>query len=273
MVVMMKIHSQYSNLLQFEILQVFKSLFHFSTTCNGGCSKGNYTSFNLGEYSGDSLDNVNENRKILTSDLGIDPGNLFLPYQIHEDKILLVDDSFLSLSGDSKKKELYGIDAIITDKKNICIGITTADCVPVLIFDPAQQVLAAIHAGWRSTVALIVPKVVKQMVLTYKCEAKNLIAGIAPAISQNCFEVGEEVVDAFIEVGLPIDTIGHRNDLTGKMHIDLVRANELLLMRSGVLPENIEKSGMCTYSNPDMFFSARRQTIKSGRMVTGGVLR
>lgn len=269
----MNINKDHNNLLEFENLKVFKSLSHFSTTIIGGISDGNYESFNLGIYSGDKIENVLENRSQLTSALNIDSKNIYLPYQIHKDKIGIVDDSFLSKSEDEKTDILNGIDAIITNKKDICIGVTTADCVPILIFDPTNNVLAAVHAGWRGTTAKIIVKTITKMQEGYSSKSDELIVGIAPSITQKYFEVGEEVVNEFIEAGFPVNDIGYRDSISKKMHLDLQTANKFLMLEAGVLAQNIEISGLCTYSSPQLFFSARRQTINSGRMVTGGVLR
>lgn len=264
---------KFDNLLHFEDLSKFDSLFHFTTTISGGVSEGNYTSFNLGMYCGDDIDHVAENREQLARMLNVDEEDIIVPHQTHEDKILVVDESFLSKTDLEKLQLQNGVDALITNQKNVCIGVTTADCVPILIYDPIENIFAAIHAGWKGTVARIAEKTVERMIDIFGCDPNNMSAGIAPCISQERFEVGEEVVQAFVSNGFPIDKIGKRNTATSKIHIDLQLANKLLLIESGIIPENIEVSSLCTYNNPDKFFSARRQTIHSGRMLTGGVLK
>lgn len=264
---------EHDNLLQFQNLSKFKALTHFSTTIHGGVSEGAYSSFNLGFYCGDNPECVYENRGRLASQLNLTSQDLYIPYQTHEDKICVLNSHFMALSDNDKYLSLNGVDALITDQKNICIGVTTADCVPVLVYDPVKSVLAAVHAGWKGTVAKIAEKTVAKMVDTFSCSPQDMYAGIAPCISQKCFEVGEEVVDAFKEAGFSMDDIAYRNSETGKMHIDLRLANKLLLTEAGIPFQNIETSGECTYSDSDLFFSARRQTIHSGRMLTGGVLR
>ncbi|MDR0825262.1 MAG: polyphenol oxidase family protein, partial [Prevotella sp.] len=86
-------------------------------------------------------------------------------------------------------------------------------------------------------------------------------------------EVGEEVTEAFRQAEFPMRDIGYRNPKSGKMHIDLRQANKLMLERVGVVPQHIEIADLCTYANPERFFSARRQTVYSGRMITGGILK
>ena len=263
----------HDNLLQFDNLSQFGSVAHFSTTVQGGVSEGTYTSFNLGFYSGDNPECVYENRSRLASLIDVPLQDIYIPYQTHGDKICILNDHFMALSDNDKYLSLNGVDALITNQKNICIGVTTADCVPILIYDSVKHVLAAVHAGWKGTFARIAQKTVAKMVDVLDCSPQNMYAGIAPCISQKCFEVGEEVADAFKEAGFPMEDIAYRNTDSGKMHIDLRLANKILLHEAGIPSMNIEVSDRCTYSDSDLFFSARRQTIHSGRMVTGTILR
>lgn len=259
------------NLLQFNSL-LHKNLFHFSTTIQGGISTGEYSTFNLGFYAGDNRENVYENRTRLASLAEAGYQSLFVPYQTHSDKICVIDEEFLSLKDDDRYLKLNGVDALITNQSNICIGVTTADCVPVLIFDPVKKVLAAVHAGWKRTVQYIAALTVKEMIRKFGCKPQDIFAGIAPSICAECYEVGNDVRDTFMLAAFDMEKISYRNDNTGKYHIDLREANRLQLIEVDVLPEHIEVSDLCTYSNPGMFFSARRQTIHCGRMVTGGVI-
>lgn len=250
-----------------------KKVSGFCTTINGGISKGAYATFNQGMYNGDDIDAVAENRERLAQMLEIPEECIIVPRQTHEDKIAIIDEAFLNKTDLEKVHLLNGIDALITNQKGICIGITTADCVPVLIYDAANNIIAAVHAGWKGTVLGIAAKTVRKIIDSFGCNPENLLVGIGPCISQKHFEVGEEVVDAFVQAGYPIEAIGVRSENTGKMHLDLAFANKLSLMETGVISSNIELSGLCTYSNPDRFFSARRQGIDSGRMLTGGLLK
>lgn len=266
-------HKKYRNLLQFESLTRFDSLFHFSSTRHGGVGEGEYSDFNLSFYSGDNPDDVDENRNRFLSMIDIPEENLVIPYQTHGDRLLVVDKSFLSKPDLEQSKSLHGIDALITDQAGICIGITTADCVPILVFDPVRKVLAAVHAGWRGTVAQLPVKVVFEMVNVFGCKSENLVVGIGPFISQEKFEVGDEVVEAFREKGFNLDAVRYYNRDTGKNHPDLGLANKQSLIDAGIPENNIDTTQYCTFENEDMFFSARRQGVKSGRMLTGGYLK
>lgn len=268
----MHIKSKHPNLLQFDTWTKLVNVSNFSTTSQGGVSSGNYSSFNLGRYSDDELLNVEVNYGFLAKMLRIETNLLFSPKQSHGDSICVIDEKFLDQSADIQQKMLIDVDALITNVKNIGIGVTTADCVPILLYDPKKMVLAAVHAGWKGTVQHIGSKTLKKMQKTFGCKPKDVLVGIAPSISAQRFEVGEEVGEAFENAGFNLNDISYRNESSGKLHINLQEANILDLMSVGLKRENVENSKLCTYSNPDLFFSARRQTIKSGRMMTGGVL-
>lgn len=259
-------------LLQYDTLNVRK-LLHFTTTIQGGISEGQYNSLNLSQYAGDRPQHVHQNRMRLANITEVGINNIYVPRQIHEDKICSIDADFLELSDDEKILRLDGVDALMTNQENICIGITTADCVPVLIYDPANKALAAIHAGWKSTVKHIVAKTVQLMTETYRSDPMRLLAAIGPSISARWFEVGDEVGQAFDDNGFDLTSISLRNPQNGKLHIDLQEANKVQLIESGIQGLHIDLAKICTYSNPNLYFSARRQGIESGRMLSGGVIR
>lgn len=256
-------------MLQFSGLSGECNISHFITTRHGGVSQGNYASMNPGEYSGDDPESVRMNRQLLSDAIGISPERMFAPFQIHEAEIACIGTRFLSLTPDRQKEELNGIDALVTAVPGICIAVSTADCVPVLVYAPDKNVVAAIHAGWRGTVKQIVAKTVEYMTARYGCDPSLMLAGIAPSICRESFEVGDEVVEVFRATGVDMDCIMERNTRTGKAHIDLWEANRMQLLQSGLQPEHIEVSGICTYQHHDDFFSARRLGIKSGRILSG----
>lgn len=268
----MHMKSKHPNLLQFDTWTKMPNVINFSTTSQGGVSNGNFASFNLGRYTDDEALNVDVNYRFLAKILGIDPNVLFSPKQSHGNSVCTIDEDFLGQPRDVQLNMLTNVDALVTNVKNVGIGVTTADCVPILLYDPQKEVLAAVHAGWKGTVQHIASKTLTEMRKKFGCQIKNVIVGIAPSISAQRFEVGEEVGEAFSNARYDLERISFRNETTGKLHINLQEANILDMTRGGVKRENIEDSKLCTYSNPDLFFSARRQTIKSGRMMTGGVL-
>lgn len=259
----------HTGILHFESFLPFDQLVHFTTTRQGGVSISNFESFNLGNYSEDSAENINENRKTLCKSLNFSKLSLITPHQIHDDKILIIDDNFFNLSFHERKDTLVGKDAIITSLKQIYIAVTTADCVPVLLFSPEKKVIGAVHAGWRGTVKRILQKTVSLMIDHYNCNPMRIYAAIGPSIGVNAFEVGNEVYEAFQREGFYMPSISFVHPETAKYHIDLWEANRQQLIHCGIPGNQIEISGLCTYSQPERFFSARRLGIASGRMLTG----
>ena len=163
-------------------------------------------------------------------------------------------------------EELQDVDAVVTHLKDFCLCVSTADCVPILLYDRVKEVIAAIHAGWRGTVGRIVEKTLDVMKSQYGTEGEDVMACIGPSISLESFEVGDEVYAAFEEAGFDMSRIARKYE---KWHLDLWEANRLQLLAHGVLPEHIEVAGICTYQNHEDFFSARRLGIKSGRILSG----
>lgn len=239
----------------------------FSTKRAGGVGQGAYSSFNITHYCGDSAENVAANRALLCAELGIVDERLILPHQTHGTDVVEIDDAFLALDATSRAQRLHSVDAIFTRERGVCIGVSTADCIPVLLYDEKSGAVAAIHAGWRGTVVGIVAKTMHIMKERYGTDFSSAKAVIAPGISLDSFEVGDEVYETFREASFPMEKIARRYG--GKWHIDLPEANRLQLLACGLLPENIILSGVCTYTSHEVFFSARRLGIKSGRIFNG----
>ena len=253
----------------FPILKPYKSrLFAVSTTRNGGVSEGNYSSMNLCGYVEDNSDSVMKNKQIFCDTYNIDPERVIFPYQTHSDNIININSAFLQQPKELRQSNLRDIDAIVTNINNVCIGVSTADCVPVLFYDKEKQAIGAAHAGWRGTVKRITAKTINLMAKSFETNPEDIIAVIAPCISKESYEVGDELYGIFNEAGFPIDLLFLKNPDTGKYHLDLRAANKWLLTESGVLPDNIYISDLCTFKNSDIVFSARKSGIKSGRMAS-----
>lgn len=248
----------------------------FSTTRRGGHSQGCYAELNVNEYCGDSPESVRKNRQELCKALGLDV--LIIPHQVHGTEVRQITADGLCLSENLRRQMLEGVDAVMTDAKDICIGVSTADCIPVLLYDPEHHCAAAVHAGWRGTVARIVEKTIQRMSAAYGTLAQQLRAVIGPGISLENFEVGQEVYDAFLEAAFPMQRIAAKRpskDLAAawKWHLDLPLCNRLQMESAGMLPAHIYDSGICTFERAEEYFSARRMGINSGRIYTGIILR
>ena len=242
----------------------------FSTTRHGGCSMGSYAAFNINRYCGDDEDHICKNREKLCTLLGISDDRLLMPHQVHQTKTVRVDEALLSLTEAQRREALEGYDALMTDLRGVCIGVSTADCIPVLFYDEAHHAVCAVHAGWRGTVARIVEKAIAEMKAAYGTCPEYLKAQIGPGIHLDSFEVGDEVYEAFANEGFDMATISAKKE---KWHIDLPECNRQQLLDSGLQPQNIKVSPVCTYQQSADYFSARRLGIHSGRIFTGIMLK
>lgn len=201
------------------------------------------------------------------------------PHQTHTDRILRIQEDFFSLTETEREAMMEGIDAIITDVRNACFGISTADCIPVLVYDPEHHCAAAIHAGWRGTVQRIVEKTLHEMHKAYGTKAEKCEAVVGPGISQDSFEVGWEVHKAFEDAGFdmqPFTKVMPSRDGNGtKPHLALKEINSLQLLLAGLQLENLRVSSIDTFTD-SRFFSARREqkgSEKCGRILSGFVMK
>ena len=243
----------------------------FSSTRHGGVGKGNYASFNINYYCGDQWENIEANRASLCQMLGIDEWHLVYPHQTHGDVVKTIDSQWMeALSPAEKRYSLDGVDAVMTNLSGVCIGVSTADCIPILLYDGTHHACCAVHAGWRGTVKRIVQKAVEAMASTYGTSPQQLKAVIGPGISLKSFEVGDEVYEQFAQAGFDMARIACKYE---KWHIDLWECNKRQLMEVGVPETDIHVAGICTYIHHDDFFSARRLGINSGRIFSGIMLR
>lgn len=259
--------------LQFPGLAGNCNISHFITTRHGGVSTGAYARMNPGLYTDDAPDSIRKNREILAEGIQLPVQNIITPHQAHQDRIIHIDSTFMALTETEQKQQLDGVDALFTSLPQVCVSVSTADCVPILLYAPDTKTVAAIHAGWRGTVLQIAAKTIRQMSRETGCNPELMQAAIGPSISQEAFEVGEEVVEAFRQSGAwtaeETSSLCWHNPKTGKTHIDLWKANELQLQAEGILPRQIENARICTYQHADQFFSARREGIHSGRILSG----
>ena len=184
----------------------------------------------------------------------VDAAHIMIPRQTHSTNVCYVD-----FAG-----EVPDTDAVITDKAGLCIAVKTADCIPVLLYDSRRHIIAAVHAGWRGTVGRIVEKTLLQM----RSRAGDVSAIIGPGISLESFEVGDEVYEQFLQAGFPMVRLAERFPSTDgeRWHINLKDANRWLLEQNGIT--RILVSDIDTLTSPH-FYSARRDTINTGRNING----
>jgi len=230
-------------------------LIALQSTRIGGISNDEYSSLNLGINTGDSVELVYENTRLLCVAAGINPEQLVSSDQVHGTDILFAENP----------GRYQGYDSLITDKKNLCLCIFTADCYPVLIYDPQHKASGACHAGWKGTAGLIVVKTLAAMKHRFQSLPAECLAYIGTGISANAYEVDKEVAKEF-----PPDT-STRSPFSAdeeKYLLDLGLANYRQLLASGIPASNIERSPFCSFGDKDLFFSYRRDQGKTGRMVS-----
>lgn len=219
----------------------------FFFTRLGGLSKGPFSSFNFSFQVGDDPEDVRKNftrlkkitkaYKIITLD------------QIHSDNVFIYD---------GRGKREWG-DAIITAQRRVFIGVKTADCLPVILLDKKNNVIAAVHAGWRGTVKNILGKTISILYQKFNTRSEDILVFTGPHICENCYEVSEEIAVRF-----PSGCFSKKD---GKFYASLLKANIFFAKDSGVLASNIYSLNLCTKEN-EIFFSYRRDK-ETGRMISG----
>jgi YfiH family protein len=229
---------------------------HGIFTRSGGISPDSFSSLNVGESAGDSRDNVVENRRRIFHVFDQSVDSIFDVWQIHSNHV-----KFTRIPRKSGTKHEQA-DAILTDSKDVSLFMQFADCVPILIYDPINNIIGIVHAGWQGTVKRIVQNTMKYLIDTFSSDPKLILAGIGPSIGPDHYEVGKNVI---IEVEDQLGDIRSEVLITnnGKTYFDLWKSNELLLLQSGV--KNIEVAKMCTACNLGDWYSYRLEGQKSGR--------
>ena len=234
----------------------------FSTRL-GGVSSFPENSLNLAGYDEDSAENISENRRRF---LEVFSGDFQIAscWQTHSADVRIVRNFEDAQDGNHK------FDALVSDLKNVLVGVKTADCVPVLLGDAKTKSFAAIHAGWRGTVNSIVVKATEIMRENYGTDAKDLICAIGPAASCENYEIGQDVIDAFEKNFSACGNL-FRKTRDGHALVDLHLANKEQLLSVGASPENIFTAPLCTIERTDLFFSYRVEKKlygKTGRLLS-----
>lgn len=219
----------------------------------GGVSPAPYRSLNMSISTGDSLDNVRENRRRAYAALQIPFESMATLWQVH--------GAHTVVALDGPCDPYTKADALVTDRTDVSLFLRFADCVPILLYDPVLRVVGMAHAGWRGTVAGMAGSVVRAMVGAYGCKPVNILAGIGPSIGPHEYAVGPEVVAAVEQTFPGPGSILTQRD--GQTYLDLWAANARALREAGL--REIEIAGICTATHCDVFFSHRGDGGQSGR--------
>lgn len=213
-----------------------------------------YSGFSVCHYTGDTPDHWQACRRLLAQSLSVDQEAIVIPRQTHSTRVALID----RLPVDTTT--IDDVDAVVTTLHGVVLGVNTADCLPLLLFDSTVGVIAAVHCGWRGIVGGIVENTIQAMA-SLGADVTSLHAIIAPHIRECCFEVGDEVAVQFS----PAESDVYPN---GKCHVNLSLAVANRLTALGLPASHITDSGACTRCHPDRYFSARAHGIASGRNFT-----
>jgi YfiH family protein len=244
------VHTNDLIVYQSSLLNSRNDIYHGFSTRVGGVSNFPYNTPNLGLSVGDIPENVHKNRELFFQALKSDPQRFAQGVQVHGDAIQIVNHPGIFES----------TDALITTQKNIPLVIKTADCAPVILFEPEQGVIAAVHTGWRSVVKGILENTIRTMVENFDCKPEIIKCAIGPSIRSCCYEVKNDVSSRF-----PDDVILRKKN---NSYLDIPKAIQLRLIDQGIQQENIDDSELCTACNEKLFFSHRRDKGKTGRMMT-----
>ena len=231
----------------------------FSTKL-GGVSKGDCATMNISTTRGDDPEAVNENRRRLAAAIGVEESKMVYTNQTHTTNVVVVDET-------NYGKTMPETDGMITNVPGLCLVTFYADCVPLYFVDPVKRVIGLSHSGWRGTVGKIGKVTVEKMEEEFGCDPADILGAVGPSICQDCYEVGEDVIKKFREnydENLWPEIFYQKEN--GKYQLNLWKANESVFLESGILPEHIAVTNVCTHCNPDILFSHRTTGNERGTL-------
>ena len=237
-------------MLQAPSLAKLTPIRHAFFTRGGGVSKGVYESLNGGVGSNDAPDKVAENRARMAAALGVQPERLLTPYQIHSPDVIVASEPW---SRDNRPRA----DAVVTDRPGLAIGVSTADCGPLLLADADAGVIGAAHAGWRGALTGVLEAAIAAME-KLGAERERITAALGPTIRQPNYEVGPEFVARFLAADPANARFFAPAERQGHAMFDLPGYIAARLERAGIA--QFEDLRLCTYAEPERFFSYRRTT-------------
>lgn len=232
------------------------------TTRHEGVSRPPYNSLNLGTNTDDAPHSVEGNRSILARTFGIEQDRLVTVRQNHGSDILVIDAQNDDLSHFLEIEA----DAIITNQPGIMIGVTVADCVPILLLDPVNKVIAAVHAGWQGTAAQLTMQTIKGMTQIFGSNPKEMHAAIGPCIASCCYEVDQPVKDGFDKNQTPWEPVVE-SCAPGKWRLDIALSNSMQLEKAGLPDSAVKNAGVCVCCHKELYFSYRRDGGETGRQM------
>ncbi len=251
--------------LSFPLLDQCEGYMHGFSTRLGGVSSGVFESMNLGFSRGDDQRAVIQNYERIAEAIGFSKEAIVLSDQTHTTNVRIVTKEDKG-NGIVRPKAFFETDGLVTNVPGLVLTTMYADCVPLYFIDPVQHVIGLSHSGWKGTVGRIGQQTISVMHEAYGSEPSDMIVAIGPSICVDCYEVSEDVADAFAsEFQKDADKILHAKG-NGKFQLDLWKANELILLEAGIKKEHLAITDICTCCNPKLLFSHRATNGKRGNL-------
>ena len=237
----------------------------FSTRL-GGVSEGYYSSLNLSFDRGDDPARVLENFKRIGASMGVAVEDMVLSKQTHTTNVRVVTKEDKG-KGVIRKRNYTDVDGMITNVPGICLVTSYADCVPLYFVDPVKKAIGLSHSGWRGTVGKIGKNTVQLMQENFGSKPEDLLAAVGPSVCMDCYEVSEDVIEQFKEVFEKKywEDLFYKKE-NGKYQLNLWKANELIFLESGILPEHMAITNVCTHCNSKILYSHRTMGNNRGNL-------
>lgn len=272
-------------LLEYKLLQQIPGIRHCFTTRQGGVSQGIFSSMNLSYTRGDEPEDVTENYRRIAQVFGKGLEDIVTSDQTHTTNVRVVTREDWG-KGIIRDRDYTDVDGLITQESGLILATFYADCVPLYFVDPIHKAIGLSHSGWRGTVGRIGAKTIEKMQEVFGSSAEDMYCAIGPSICQDCYEVSEDVAEAFMEEfsdkrtiekhekiennvnrnsGILLDHILYDKG-NGKYQLDLWKANERILLEAGIMPEHLAVTNLCTCCNPQQLFSHRASHGRRGNL-------
>lgn len=250
--------------IQFKNLSATGIVKHGFSTRKGGVSTGIFSSMNLNFKRGDDPDAVLENYRRMAAALDMRVEDMVLSDQTHTTNVRVITEEDRG-KGILKPQDYSDVDGMITNVPGIVLVTSYADCVPLYFVDPVRKAIGLSHSGWKGTVGHIGQKTVWKMHEVYGSEPKDIVAAIGPSICQSCYEVSDDVAEAF-RANFTADEVADilLDKGNGKYQLDLWKANWYVLTDAGILPEHLSVTDLCTACHPDLLWSHRKTNGQRG---------
>ena len=250
----------------FENLENTGLVRHGFSTRLGGVSEGCLSSMNLSFTRGDDPEKVRENFRRMGMVIGFETKDLVLSDQTHTTNVRLVTEADRG-KGFDRERDYTDVDGLVTDTPGLMLVTIYADCVPLYFVDPVHKAVGLSHSGWKGTVHRIGKVTLERMKEAFGTRPEDVQAAIGPSICQDCYEVSEDVAQAFMDefADQLDDRLVYRKG-NGKYQLNLWNANERILLEAGIRPEHLSITNICTCCNHELLFSHRASHGQRGNL-------